>query len=116
MQSEVMGLVVYVVPFSVPPQVPVTVTRVKPGLICTVHMDWRPWPTGLEVHVIEPPAGGLAEVVIVCWLNVKVAVQLLLPFIMTVVVGLAPEQSPDQPVKADPAPGTAVRVTVAPAL
>ena len=43
--------------------------------------------------------------------DVKVAVTALLLVMVTVVVKLVPEASPDQPVKVEPVSGMAVRVT-----
>ncbi len=48
--------------------------------------------------------------------SVNVAVQVLSAFIVSCVVEFVPLQSPDQPLKTEPAEGVAVRVTIVPEL
>jgi hypothetical protein len=67
--------------------------------------------------LIVPPKSAVAVMVYAAFVfpRVKVAVAVLLLFIVRVHVVLAPEHAPDHPLKVDPAAGVAVRLTVVPA-
>jgi hypothetical protein len=80
-----------------------------PELGVTVQVESCPWVTGLGIQLIEPFAP--ETVVIEYVFRLKVAIQVLLESIKTVVGLIVPEQSPDHPAKVELAKGVAVRST-----